>query len=106
MDPNVEYVDELKADEGRLFATRAGSTRRGVGRSFLQGAGAGSSWATAKYQQAIVLGIDDASMVGAPRKMVLGSLANCVSPTRSSWMRMATNIFGRTNRCALADCWR
>ncbi len=33
-----------------------------------------------KYQQAIVLGIDDATMVGAPQKIVLGSLADLRQP--------------------------
>src|SRR5437588_10608807 len=77
MDPNVEFIDELKPlTENDLYRVQGvpgvrwavrfykgqGRIKLGVGR---QG--------KAQYQQAIILGLDDATLVGAPREMVLGS---------------------------------
>ncbi len=79
MDPNVEYVDEVKPmAENELYRVQgvpgvAWAVRfyKGQGRLKL---------GNGKYQQAIVLGLDDASLVGAPRTMVLGSLADLRRP--------------------------
>jgi putative ABC transport system permease protein len=84
MDPNVQFIDELKPlTENDLYRVQGvpgvawavrfykgqGRIKLGVGR---QG--------EPKYQQAIILGLDDATLVGAPREMVLGSLADLRLP--------------------------
>jgi len=74
MDPRVRYIDEIEPmTDTQLYRVR------GV---------AGVAWAVplmkglalarsgeGRLQQVIVIGVDDASLVGAPRKMVLGSVA-------------------------------
>ena len=79
MDPNVRYIDELKPlQETDLYRVQgvpgvAWAVRfyKGQGRLKL---------GDGKYQQAIVLGLDDATMVGAPTEIVLGSLADLRQP--------------------------
>src|SRR5947209_10848545 len=73
MDQNVEFIDELKPlTENDLYRVQgvpgvAWAVRfyKGQGRLKL---GDGN------FQQVIVLGLDDATIVGAPREVVLGSL--------------------------------
>jgi putative ABC transport system permease protein len=85
MDPNVEYFDELKPlKEDDLYRVQgvqgvAWAVRfyKGQGRMKL---GTGEQAGTGKYQQAIVLGVDDATMVGAPQKLLMGSLADLRKP--------------------------
>src|SRR5436305_9161984 len=79
LDPNVEFIDELKPlTEDDLYRVRgvpgvAWAVRfyKGQGRLKL-----GDGF----YQQVVVLGLDDATLVGAPREMVLGALANLREP--------------------------
>ncbi len=79
MDPNVRYIDELKPlQETDLYRVQgvpgvAWAVRfyKGQGRIKL---------GDGKYQQAIVLGLDDATLVGAPTEIVLGSLADLRQP--------------------------
>jgi putative ABC transport system permease protein len=79
MDPDVEFIDELKPlTENDLYRVQgvpgvAWAVRfyKGQGRLKL---------GDGLYQQAIVLGLDDATLVGAPREMVLGSLASLREP--------------------------
>jgi putative ABC transport system permease protein len=85
MDPGVEYIDELKPlTENRLIEVRsvpgvAWAVRlyKGQGRLKLQPDG---QYPLGTYQQVILLGLDDATLVGAPRQMVLGSLADLRQP--------------------------
>jgi putative ABC transport system permease protein len=85
MDPGVEYIDELKPlSENNLSEVRsvpgvAWAVRlyKGIARLKLE---ADDQYPKGTYQQVILLGLDDASMVGAPREMVLGSLANLREP--------------------------
>jgi putative ABC transport system permease protein len=79
MDPNLQFVDDIKPlNDNDVYRVR------GV---------PGVKWAVrlykelnraklheGNYQQVLVLGIDDASMVGAPRDMVLGSLEDLRRP--------------------------
>jgi putative ABC transport system permease protein len=79
MDPNVEYIDEIKPLlETDLYRVQgvpgvAWAVRfyKGQGRLKLR---------DGTYQQAIVLGLDDATLVGAPRKIILGALADLRQP--------------------------
>jgi putative ABC transport system permease protein len=79
MDPSVQYVDELRpmkedylyqvqSTPGVAWAVRfyKGQARMKVG--------------DGKYQQALVLGLDDATLVGAPQIILLGSLADLRQP--------------------------
>ena len=79
MDPNVRYIDELKPlQETDLYRVQgvpgvAWAVRfyKGQGRLKL---------GDGKYQQAMVLGLDDATLVGAPTEILLGSLADLRQP--------------------------
>jgi putative ABC transport system permease protein len=85
MDPGVEYIDELKPlSENTLSEVRgvpgvAWAVRlyKGIARLKLE---ADDQYPKGTYQQVILLGLDDATMVGAPQEMVLGSLANLREP--------------------------
>jgi putative ABC transport system permease protein len=77
--PNVEFIDELKPlSAGDPYRVRgvpgvawASRFYRGLGRLKL---GDGSS------EQVFVLGVDDPAFVGAPRELLLGSLADLRQP--------------------------
>jgi putative ABC transport system permease protein len=85
MDPNVQFIDELKPlTENDLYRVQgvpgvAWAVRfyKGQGRLKLD---IGGDKKKAKYQQSVVLGLDDATLVGAPREIVLGSLADLRKP--------------------------
>jgi putative ABC transport system permease protein len=85
LDPDVEFIDELKAlTENDLYRVQgvpgvAWAVRfyKGQGRLKLD---AGNREGEGLYQQVIVLGLDDQTLVGAPRHMVLGSLAALREP--------------------------
>ncbi|HTU92569.1 MAG TPA: ABC transporter permease [Gemmataceae bacterium] len=85
MDPNVQFIDEFKPlPENDLYRVQsvpgvAWAVRlyKGQGRLKLS---IGGDKKTAKYQQSIVLGLDDATMVGAPRRILVGSLADLRKP--------------------------
>ncbi len=75
MDPGIEYIDEVRPmKDDALYQVRsvpgvawAVPFSKGIGRLKL---GDGN------YQQTIVLGVDDATLTGAPREVLLGSLAD------------------------------
>lgn len=79
MDGNVEYADDIKpVREADLYRVRgvpgvAWAVRlyKGVARARLQ---------DGNYQQMILLGLDDDTLVGGPRRMVLGSLDDLRRP--------------------------
>ena len=85
MDPNVQFIDEFKPlTENDLYRVQgvpgvAWATRlyKGQGRLKLS---IGGDKKTARFQQSVVLGLDDAAMVGAPRHIILGSLADLRKP--------------------------
>ncbi len=92
MDPNVEFIDELKPlTENDLYRVQgvpgvAWAVRfyKGQGRLKLDLGkpkyDAQGQPLPALYQQVIVLGLDDQTLVGAPRHVVLGSLAALREP--------------------------
>jgi len=79
MDPNMQFVDDIKPmSENELYRVRgvpgvAWAVRlyKGLSRARL---GDGN------FQQVIMIGLDDATMVGAPAEIVLGSLADLRQP--------------------------
>jgi putative ABC transport system permease protein len=79
MDPSVEYFDELKPmKEDHLYQVQgvpgvAWAVRLCKGQARMK-------LFDGKYQQAIVLGLDDATFVGAPREILIGSLAALKTP--------------------------
>jgi putative ABC transport system permease protein len=85
MDPYVQFIDELKPlSENDLYRVKsvagvAWAVRfyKDQGRMKL---GVGGDKETAKYQQTIVLGLDDATLVGAPREILVGNLADLRQP--------------------------
>src|SRR4051794_23385686 len=80
MDPNVRFVDDIKPlTEDDLYRVRgvpgvAWAVRlyKGIARARFQADG--------NFQQCILLGLDDATLVGAPRDIILGKLADLRKP--------------------------
>ena len=79
MDPNVQFSDDIKPlSENDLYRVRgvegvswAVRLYKGLTRSRL---------ADGNFQQTILLGLDDATLVGAPPKMILGNLFDLRKP--------------------------
>jgi putative ABC transport system permease protein len=85
MDRDVEFIDELKAlTEDDLYRVQgvpgvdwAVRFYKGQGRVKLD---AGNPRGAGLYQQVVLLGLDDDTLVGAPRHMVVGTLAGLRTP--------------------------
>ncbi|MEX2140414.1 MAG: ABC transporter permease [Pirellulales bacterium] len=79
MDPNVQFVDDIKPlSENDLYRVRgvagvdwAVRFYKGLARSRLP---------DGNFQQVILLGLDDNSLVGAPAEMILGDLRDLYQP--------------------------
>ncbi|HVJ67148.1 MAG TPA: ABC transporter permease [Caulifigura sp.] len=79
MDPGIQFVDDIKPlSDNELYRVRgvegvkwAVRLYKGIARS---------RFSDGKFQQFILLGLDDASMVGAPREMVVGTLDDLRKP--------------------------
>jgi putative ABC transport system permease protein len=84
MDPNVEYIDELKPMKEDAVRVVQGVPGVAWAEPFYKGQGRlklGADMAGGgSYQQAIVLGVDDATLVGAPQKLLLGRLNDLRRP--------------------------
>ncbi len=88
MDPNVQFIDEFKPlTESTLYRVQgmpgvAWAVRIYKGQGRLKLAVGQLDKKKAKYQQSVVLGLDDATMIGAPQKIILGVSPICASPMR------------------------
>ena len=79
MDPNVQFIDDIKPlSENDLYRVRgvpgvqwAVRLYKGITRARM---------ADGNFQQIILLGLDDATMVGAPREIIVGDLADLRRP--------------------------
>jgi len=79
MDPNVQFIDDIKPmSENELYRVRgvpgvewAVRFYKGLARARLP---------SGKFQQMILLGLDENSLVGAPTEMLLGSLRDLYQP--------------------------
>jgi putative ABC transport system permease protein len=73
MDPNVQFVDDIKPmSENQLYRVRGVS---GVDWAVRLYKGLGHArMPDGKFQQVILIGLDDTSLVGAPQQMYVGSL--------------------------------
>jgi putative ABC transport system permease protein len=86
MDPNVQFIDEFKPlTESTLYRVQgvpgvAWAVRIYKGQGRLKLAVGQLDKKKARYQQSVVLGLDDATMIGAPRQILLGSLADLRKP--------------------------
>jgi putative ABC transport system permease protein len=79
MDPNVQFVDDIKPlSENDLYRVRG---VEGVAWAVRLYKGlARARFDDGNFQQCILLGLDDATMVGAPREITAGSLADLRQP--------------------------
>jgi putative ABC transport system permease protein len=85
MDPGVEYIDELKPlSENNLLQVRsvpgvewAVRLYKGIARLKLE---PDDKYPMGTFQQVILLGLDDTTLVGAPRDITMGSLADLRQP--------------------------
>jgi len=79
MDENVQFVDDIKPlADTELFRVKgvpgvdwAVRLYKGIARARLE---------EGSYEQMILLGLDDATLVGAPQRMVMGSIADLRTP--------------------------
>src|SRR6516165_1383726 len=79
MDPNVRFIDDVKPlSEDDLYRVRgvpgvewAVRLYKGLARARFQ---------DGNFQQMILLGLDDATLVGAPREIIVGNLADLRQP--------------------------
>ena len=79
MDSNVQFIDDIKPlSESDLYRVRgvpgvewAVRLYKGLSRARLQ---------DGKFQQVILIGLDDATLVGAPQEILLGNLADLRKP--------------------------
>jgi putative ABC transport system permease protein len=79
MDPGVEYIDELKPLREDTVYQVQGVPGVAWAVRFYKGQ-ARMKLGDGKFQQALVLGLDEATLVGAPRELLLGSLADLRKP--------------------------
>jgi putative ABC transport system permease protein len=79
MDPGVAYIDELKPLREDAVYLVQGVPGVAWAVRFYKGL-ARMKLGDGKFQQTIVLGLDEATLVGAPRKLLLGSLADLRKP--------------------------
>jgi putative ABC transport system permease protein len=79
MDPNVEYIDETKAMKEEYLYQVQGVPGVAWAVRFYKGQGR-IKLGDGQFQQAIVLGLDDATLVGAPHDVLVGSLADLRRP--------------------------
>ncbi|HWB00125.1 MAG TPA: ABC transporter permease [Pirellulales bacterium] len=89
MDPNVQFIDDIKPmSDNELMRVRgvpgvAWAVRlyKGLARArFLPEDSAQSLERAGKFQQVILIGLDDATMVGAPQQVTIGSLDDLRQP--------------------------
>ncbi len=79
MDPNLQFIDDVKPmSENELYRVRgvpgvewAVRLYKGLSRARLD---------TGNYQQMILMGLDDAGLVGAPRTILMGSMEDLRRP--------------------------
>jgi putative ABC transport system permease protein len=79
MEPSVLYFDELRPMKEDYLRQVQGAPGVAWAVPFYKGQ-ARMKLGNGKFQQAIVLGLDDATMVGAPHTILLGSLADLRRP--------------------------
>jgi putative ABC transport system permease protein len=75
MNPNVRYVDDLKAISDNAFLRVRGVPGVAWAVNFYKGA-AQAQLANGNYQGLILLGVDDSTLVGAPRELLVGKLGD------------------------------
>lgn len=79
MDPRVQYFDEIEPlSDNDLYRVRGAEGVEWAVRLFKGTARAKSPQGS--FKSAILLGLDDSSLVGAPRTMLLGSIADLRQP--------------------------
>ncbi len=105
MDAKVRYVEEVPA----LRPTDLQRVRSVPGVAWavpLHKSNARARLSDGNFRQILLMGIDDDTLVGAPRRWCWATSPTCASPTQLSSMRRAIPICGRTSRWSWARCWR
>jgi putative ABC transport system permease protein len=104
MDPRTQYFEQTRAlKDTDLFRVRGVPGVRYAVRLFK-----GTPVARAPdgvFSQTIALGLDDATLAGAPRKMLLGSWKRLREPDAIVIDKAATCSYSPANRCSWAALW-
>lgn len=91
MDPKTQYLDEVKAlPDQDLYRVRGVPGIEWAVPLFKSTARA-KVHTDGKFRAVILMGLDDGSLIGAPRSMALGNSILCANPTPSSSIASATN---------------
>jgi putative ABC transport system permease protein len=92
MDPNTQYIDEIRAlTENDLYRVRGVPGVQWAVRLFKGLPRAKAS--DGKFRVVILMGLDDATLVGAPGRMLLGSVADLSQPDAIIIDRAGYNFF-------------
>lgn len=97
MDPNMQFVDDIKPmSDNELYRVRgvpgvewAVRLYKGLTRARLP---------NGNFQQIIMIGLDNATLVGIRQRCSPATSPTCGSPIRSSWTKPATTNFGQASR--------
>ena len=89
MDPQRPVHRRHQADFRERPVSRPRRARRATGPCGSTRDSPGPELANGKFQQMILIGLDDATLVGARRRSSLGNLATCAARTRSSSTKTA-----------------
>jgi putative ABC transport system permease protein len=79
MNPSLRYIDDLKPIADTAFLRVRGTPGVAWAVSLYKGA-AQAQLETGNYQSVVLLGIDDATLVGAPKNMIMGRVGDLQLP--------------------------
>ena len=79
MNPNVRYIDDLKAISDTAFLRVRGVSGVAWAVNLYKGGGQ-AQLASGNYQSVILLGVDDASLVGSPHHLIMGKIGDLQLP--------------------------
>ena len=79
MNPNVRYIDDLKAVSDTAFLRVRGVPGVEWAVNLYKGGGQ-AQLANGDYQSVILLGVDDATLVGAPQNLIMGKIGDLQIP--------------------------
>jgi len=79
MNSNVRYIDDLKAISDNAFLRVRGVPGVAWAVNLYKGGGQ-AQMANGNYQSVILFGIDDATLVGAPQKLLMGKIGDLQRP--------------------------
>ena len=104
MDRETQYADEVRAfSDDKLYLVRGVPGIAWAVRLFKGNTTTRSE--DGKFRQVILMGLDDATLVGAPRTMLLGHLDDLKRPDTIVIDRAGYEFFSPASRCSSEERW-